>query len=51
MGNESQLSIKVHDCCGCSCDVCKDEHNSGMHTSECFRRFFERFIEDINADS
>ena len=34
----------VHQCCGCSCDVCKKEHQTGLHHSEqCLERFLNEF--------
>lgn len=46
--NPSTLAEKeqVHECCGCSCGVCEDGHQSGMHTTECFERFFKEFSND-----
>lgn len=39
LGGEFDSLVDVHDCCGCSCHVCKDEHASGQHTEKCLTRF------------
>lgn len=31
----------IHQCCGCSCNVCEDGHKSGNHTEECWERLME----------
>lgn len=37
----------IHQCCGCSCDVCKKKHQTGLHHSkQCLERFLNEFSLD-----
>lgn len=33
--------ITIHECCGCSCDVCENGHRIGCHTQDCIDLFYE----------
>ncbi len=37
--------MAVHECCGCSCYVCKGGHGAGRHTVPCEARLLEEDAE------
>ena len=41
--------VVVHQCCGCSCDVCGEGHNTapGQHTNECWTRLLAESERDL----
>ena len=44
--------VVTHQCCGCSCDVCKVSHRGGIHTSECLDRYWaEAHKNGLRAES
>jgi hypothetical protein len=37
----------IHQCCGCSCDVCANGHTvSGQHTEACYERAMKELEEN-----
>ena len=53
-GCRLESAVIVHPCCGCSCHVCADGHNTKkpFHTEECKRRFWaEASQEEVSSSS